>query len=226
MMSAATQQHSTLLAHKAFMDGCRVVLASKSPRRKEIFGLMGLDERLEVIVSEFEEDLRKADFPQPGDYAAATAKFKAAEVAAKVLPARSDNRPTIVVGSDTIVELDGTILEKPDDAQHAFRMLKSLSGRRHLVHSGVAVFTGACGSAQPAACWYDTTSVEFLAMSDDEIWAYVESGEPMDKAGAYGIQGLGGQFVKGVEGCYFNVMGFPMSKFGTCLAKLIESGKV
>lgn len=138
----------------------------------------------------------------------------------------------IVVGSDTIVDLDGEILEKPGDVEEAKAMLRRLSGREHLVHSGVGIFslpvgTGstapslAASAAEPTVAFAETTQVRFGCLSEAEIAAYVATGEPMDKAGSYGIQGYGGQLVEGVNGCYFNVMGFPMRRFSTELSKLL-----
>jgi len=139
----------------------------------------------------------------------------------------------VVVGSDTIVDLDGEILEKPADEEEAKAMLRRLSGREHFVHSGVGVFTVAIGGdtavspigseAKPAVAFAETTRVRFGCLSEAEIAAYVATGEPMDKAGSYGIQGYGGQLVEGVDGCYFNVMGFPMRRFSTELSKLLLS---
>ena len=95
--------------------------------------------------------------------------------------------PKMVIGSDTIVELNGRILEKPKDKDDAFAMLKSLSGNQHLVHSGVSIFTNACGSSEPAALWFETTEVEFHSLSDSEIRAYIESGELMVSSLSYTI---------------------------------------
>jgi septum formation protein len=149
---------------------------------------------------------------------------QAAEIAAKVLPGCTV--PTIVVGSDTIVDMDGVILEKPRSSADAAAMLSALSGRQHLVHSGVAIYTSSTGLDKPATCFYETTTVEFKQLTPQEIEAYIATGDPMDKAGSYGIQSVGGQFVVGVRGCHFNVMGFPMSRFSIALAGLIEQGAV
>eukprot|EP00612_Vaucheria_litorea_P007316 CAMPEP_0171471230 /NCGR_PEP_ID=MMETSP0946-20130122/581_1 /TAXON_ID=109269 /ORGANISM="Vaucheria litorea, Strain CCMP2940" /LENGTH=225 /DNA_ID=CAMNT_0012000681 /DNA_START=136 /DNA_END=813 /DNA_ORIENTATION=- len=214
-----------LLGQQTYIKNCNFVLASKSPRRKEIFELMGISENLQIIPSQFEENLDKNQFKNPGEYASMTAQSKAAEVAEtqfKLHSASKSVRPMVVIGADTIVEIDGEILEKPEDKNHAFEMLSSLSGKIHLVHTGVAIFTSTHGSQAPASSWYHTTAVEMLNLHENDLWAYVDSGEPMDKAGAYGIQGLGGQLVKGISGCYFNVMGFPMSKFSCVLTELIE----
>lgn len=221
---------STLFAHGGFVSKCDLVLASQSPRRLEIVGMMGLADQVRVVVSDFEENLDKSSFKDPREYAIANACGKAREVAGRVLQDGSGSEggdaPIVVIGSDTIVDLDGVILEKPRDDDHAFSMLSSMSGRRHLVHSGVSVFTGKVGKMEAAVSFCETTEVLFTALSPEEIRAYIRTREPMDKSGSYGIQGAGGQFVRKVEGCYFNVMGFPMHAFSRRLAGLIEDGKV
>jgi len=100
-------------------------------------------------------------------------------------------------------------------------MLSGLSGESHVVYTGVTFFTRASGSV-PAASFYESTVVRFAAIPDAVIWAYIRTGEPMDKAGAYGIQGIGGAFVERIEGCYFNVMGFPMHRFSKEVLSLLE----
>eukprot|EP00903_Cladosiphon_okamuranus_P017033 g15698.t1 len=218
----------TLFAHQGFMSRCDLVLASQSPRRLEIVGMMGLADRVRVVVSEFEENLDKKSFEDPREYAIANAEGKAREVAQRVLKDGGGGegaQPIVVVGSDTIVDLDGVILEKPRDDEHASSMLKSMSGRRHLVHSGVSIFTSKLGDAEAAVSFCETTEVLFTELSPEEIHAYIRTREPMDKSGSYGIQGQGGQFVRKVDGCYFNVMGFPMHAFSRRLAGVIEGGK-
>ena len=146
-----------------------LVLASASPRRREIFDLMRLD--YEVVVSTFPEDLDKAEFAGtggPGRYAETNAVCKAAEVMSR-LAAQPKDRPWVVVGSDTIVDLDGVILEKPKSEAEARATLRKLSGRPHLVHSGVGIFTSACGTEKPAVAFHETTTVYFGELSDDEI---------------------------------------------------------
>ncbi|CAB1114074.1 unnamed protein product [Ectocarpus sp. CCAP 1310/34] len=223
----ATTAGGTLLAHGDFMSKCDLVLASQSPRRLEIVGMMGLADRVRVVVSEFEENLDKSSFKDPRDYAIANAEGKAREVASRALRNEEGEgaEPIVVVGSDTIVDLDGVILEKPRDDEHAFSMLSSLSGRRHLVHSGVSIFTSKLGKDKAAVSFCETTQVLFTALSAEEIRAYIRTREPMDKSGSYGIQGEGGQFVRKVDGCYFNVMGFPMHAFSRRLAEVIRDGK-
>lgn len=232
--AAAGSSAGSLIAQQARLGQTRLVLASQSPRRREIFDLLLLS--YEVIVSDFEENLDKSLFRGEGGpqrYAETNAVCKARDVATKCFaasPAQAQSaggegasrRHTVVVGSDTIVDLDGCILEKPKSQDEARATLRRLSGRSHYVHTGVGIFTSAHGAEEPAASFYETTKVHFAELSDAEIEAYVLNGEPMDKAGSYGIQGVGGQFVERLEGCYFNVMGFPMRRFSTRLAELLE----
>lgn len=220
---------STLLGHRAYIDKCDIILASKSPRRKDILDWMGIGHRVQIRASTFEENLDKALFPSAGDYAVGTARYKAAEVAAQILQATDGLPPSshsIIVGADSIVDIDGRILEKPKDNEDAAVMLRALSGRSHLVHTGVAIFTSHGGSKEPAALFCETTKVTFVELHDDEIQAYIATGQPMNKSGAYGIQTSGGQFISSVEGCYFNVLGFPMARFSSVLAGLLQEGRV
>jgi septum formation protein len=145
----------------------------------------------------------------PGDFAGGLAMAKARAVA-------RERRGSLVVGADTIVVLDGEVLGKPPDAGAAARMLRRLAGREHLVHTGLALV--APGGAE--ANGVESTAVTIRRLSDDGIEAYVATGEPLDKAGAYGIQGLGAALVESVRGCYFNVMGFPVARFLALLGEL------
>ena len=120
-----------------------------------------------------------------------------------------------MVGADTIVWLDGEIIGKPRDEGDAYRILRSLSGRTHTVYTGLAVL--APGSRQ---ILHDTTQVTFRSLEDEEIWAYIRSGEPMDKAGAYGVQGLAAILVERINGCYFTVIGLPVPKLYLALRQL------
>lgn len=195
--------------------------------------LMGFSpDEFSVMPSDFPEDLDKKAFANPADYAQKNAELKALDIATKLFrEVDGEVKNTIlVIGSDTIVDLDGTILEKPDDEAHAHAMLSSLSGRQHLVHSGVAVFSSkgprskTNGTPLPVVSFCESTRVTFATLTSEEIWSYVRSGEPMDKAGAYGIQGLGGQMVRGIDGCYFTVMGLPMHRLSAALAQVIIKG--
>jgi len=222
----ASKRHSTILGnYNEFLKDYKVVLASQSPRRLEIMELMGLKngKNLEVQVSSFEENLEKSSFEIPGMYAQVNAQYKAFDIARRVFSTPQEK--VLVVGSDTIVEHEGVILEKPVDTKDAHRMLSALSGATHLVHSGVAVFTDAEDQDKPLFAFYETTEVKFVELTDNEIWNYIRTGEPMDKSGSYGIQGVGGQFVERLAGCYFNVMGFPMHRFSRNVASKILSSE-
>ncbi len=170
----------------------KVVLASKSPRRRELLG--GLFSSFDVITEDVDES-----FPENmsvRDGTAVIAERKGRAVLAKV------GEDRLIISSDTVVEIDGVALGKPKDREDAAGMLRSLSGRTHHVHTGVAVhYKGRMFSG------VDTTSVTFKQLSDEEIYAYVDSGEPMDKAGSYGIQGDGGRFVLSYEGEMDTVIG-------------------
>ncbi|XP_055125651.1 probable bifunctional dTTP/UTP pyrophosphatase/methyltransferase protein isoform X4 [Symphalangus syndactylus] len=182
----------------------RVVLASASPRRQEILSNAGL--RFEVFPSKFKEKLDKASFATPYGYAMENAKQKALEVA---------NRMHQTVG--------GLILEKPVDKQDAHRMLSLLSGREHSVFTGVAIVQ--CSSKDHqldtrVSEFYEETKVKFSELSEELLWEYIHSGEPMDKAGGYGIQALGGMLVESVHGDFLNVVGFPLNHFCKQLVEL------
>lgn len=187
----------------------KIVLASGSPRRRQLLAGLGL--RFEVDPPREEEESRSPGEP-PDAYAARVAAAKAAEVAAR----RPD---ALVVAADTVVVLEGDVLGKPSGPDGARAMLTRLSGRKHSVHTGVAV-TAPDGSR---ATGTEVTEVRFRALGSEEIDAYVATGEPLDKAGAYGIQGFGATLVEAVRGCYFNVMGLPVVRL---LALLREVGWV
>ncbi|XP_061548377.1 probable bifunctional dTTP/UTP pyrophosphatase/methyltransferase protein isoform X2 [Phycodurus eques] len=195
------------------LAGKLVVLASASPRRLEILRNAGL--RFEVVPSWFKETLDKRLFKAPHQYAVETAKQKALEVARR-MPCNHLKTPDIVIGADTIVSVDGVILEKPRDKQDAYRMLSSLSGKEHSVFTGVAVVL--CHEKPNDGDYrivefYEETKVKFADLSEDMLWEYIDSGEPMDKAGGYGIQALGGMLVEYVRGDFLNVVGFPLNHF-------------
>ena len=180
-----------------------LVLASASPRRRELLTQAGY--RFEVHPAHIPED------PLPGEepiaYVTRLAREKAEAVFRHLTDASPKPEETLVVlGADTTVALDNTILGKPEDAADAARMLRLLSGRTHRVITGVAVVT-AKGTEVAA----EATAVRFLTLSDAEIADYVAGGEPMGKAGAYAIQGRAARWIPRIEGCYFNVMGLPLA---------------
>ncbi|KAM4608586.1 putative bifunctional dTTP/UTP pyrophosphatase/methyltransferase protein isoform 2-T2 [Polymixia lowei] len=196
------------------LTGKLVVLASASPRRLEILTNVGL--RFEVVPSWFKETLDKRCFKAPYEYAVETAKQKALEVA-KRMPFKHLKTPDMVIGADTIVSVDGLILEKPVDKDDAYRMLSKLSGKEHSVFTGVAIVL--CQKKENEEIdyqmidFYEETKVKFADLSEDMLWEYINSGEPMDKAGGYGIQALGGMLVEYVHGDFLNVVGFPLNHF-------------
>jgi septum formation protein len=178
-----------------------IVLASGSPRRGEILSNAGIA-YLRQIPAGIDETPAPEEAPR--DYVMRLAREKASAIAA--------NTDRIVLGADTTVVIEGEILGKPSDAADAARMLRRLSGRMHEVITGICL-SSRRGQVVDAA----STRVWFTTLSDAEIEAYVASGEPMDKAGAYGIQGLASKFVTRIDGCYFNVMGLPISLVYTLL---------
>lgn len=174
----------------------KIILASASPRRKELLTLAGIE--YEVVVSQCEETL--PDGITPDKAVEELARQKAEDVFC-----RHDD--AMIIAADTVVALGNTILGKPKDEDDAFNMLSSLSGRRHTVYTGVCIKT-----KDKTDIFYVATDVEFYELSEKEIKDYIATGEPMDKAGAYGIQGKGFVLVKGIHGDYFNVVGLPLSE--------------
>lgn len=172
----------------------KVILASASPRRKELCQAMGLS--FTVSPTDADESLSAEISAKEG--ALIIAKRKA-EAGRSLLPPNG-----ILIAADTVVDRDGEALGKPKDGKEALSMLLSLSGKTHYVHTGVAVLSG-----ERLLCGVDTTAVTFRAFDEKEALAYVKTGEPMDKAGAYGIQGLGGALVDSIEGAFDNVVGLP-----------------
>lgn len=178
------------------MSEIQLVLASSSPRRRELLGLLGL--KPEVIPAHIPEVRAPAEHPV--DYVTRLAAEKAAVVAAR----RPD---ALIVAADTTVAIGDEIFEKPADAADAVRMLARLRGREHLVHTGIAVVYGG-----RAVSGVETTRVWMRDVDDAALEAYVATGEPMDKAGAYGIQGYGAVLVEKIDGDYFTVMGLGLGR--------------
>jgi len=222
--STATTSPQLLVSqtHQLGPEGIRLILASQSPRRKEILDMMGLHGRFETIPSPLDETALQEELckKDPKDYTQILAQEKAKALAVTI----NANQPTLVLGSDTIVDLDGHILEKPKDEEDAKRMLRSLSGVQHEVHTGVALYRIVDDNAGPILihAFTDTARVTFAVLSDEDIDAYVATKEPMDKAGSYGIQGIGGQLVQYVEGDFFAVMGLPMHRTSRLISDAIS----
>ncbi|MBC7472832.1 MAG: septum formation inhibitor Maf [Candidatus Sericytochromatia bacterium] len=175
----------------------KIVLASASPRRKELLGLIKLE--FEIIPSKIDEIL---DQSLPVNQQIEKISFeKANDIAQKM------NQDCVVIGADTVVEINGKILGKPIDQDDAKKMLKMLSGNTHRVITGVSIINT---KDNFVVTDHQITEVKFRDLTEEEIDNYVNSGEPMDKAGSYGIQGLGVMIVEGIKGCYTNVVGMPI----------------
>ena len=185
----------------------KLILASGSPRRRELMEML-CPENLEIVPAVGEEAADPA-LP-PDELVKALSRAKAAEVRSRcAAPADA------VIGADTVVALDGAVLGKPRDKADARRMLRALSGRTHTVYTGVTVLRGAQSLSHA-----ERTEVRFRALSDEEIERYIATGEPMDKAGAYGAQGYASLFVEHLDGDFFNVMGLPLCALGKLLKQL------
>ncbi len=186
----------------------RVVLASKSPRRKELLSTLFKD--FEIITRETDESIEDGILPNE---AVRILAIKKGEAVKELV----DN-DTLVISSDTLVELNNIPLGKPRDKADAYRMLKMLSGTIHNVHTGIAVRLG-----DKLLSGVATTAVHFKELSDEQIISYVESGEPMDKAGAYGIQGKAGAFVEKIEGDFDTVVGLSVSLTKELSDKIVKA---
>ncbi len=181
------------------LRGKRLVLASGSPRREQLLRLLGLE--FEVRNSGLVEENHTP--AEPAEHVLTLSRRKAEAVAAQVPEG-------YIVGADTIVVLEGEILGKPRDEAEAFAMLRKLSGRVHRVYTGFTVIE------KPSGRWmsdYEVTEVHFRPLTDEEIWAYIRTGSPMDKAGAYGIQDQSAVFADRIVGCFYNVVGFPLTRW-------------
>ncbi len=188
----------------------RFILASASPRRKEILQNAGFT--FEIIVSDADENI--TENLTPSETVEELAKRKAMAVLEK-------NSDAVVFGCDTVVAVDGKILGKPKNDDEAFEMIKMLSGKVHTVSTGVCI----C-DANKISVFSNTTEVEFYPLSDDTIRSYIATGEGKDKAGSYGIQGYGCVLIKEIKGDYFSVMGLPVSESARVLADFGVYGKV
>lgn len=182
------------------MEKSKIILASGSPRRKELLLQIGIVP--EIIVSHVEE---KITSDVPAEVVMSLAKQKAVDVA-KEMP-----EGTVILGSDTVVAADGKILGKPKSHEEAYEMIRRLAGRSHQVYTGVClVKKGPEGEADTVVSFYDETDVNVSPMTEKEIREYADSEEPMDKAGSYAVQGFFARYIDGLKGSYANVMGLPV----------------
>lgn len=178
----------------------KIILASASERRQEL--LKRITDDFEIIVSDFDE--HNIEFNGDcAEYVINIAKGKANDVACRY------EDEAIVIGSDTVVSYNGKVLGKPKNEDDAFSMLKMLSGNIHQVYSGIALIHKPSMAVKTG---FVCTNVKFSEISEERIRKYIRTGEPMDKAGAYGIQGFAGVFVEKIDGCYYNVVGLPLNK--------------
>ena len=181
-----------------------MILASQSPRRKELLGQMGL-RGFKVTSPEVDETVD--EHLPPAQVVEELSRRKAMAVA------RHADGDDLIIAADTVVALEGAVLGKPADQREAFAMLTALSGNRHYVYTGLTVIQG-----DRVVTQHECTTVTFRDLEPEEISHYIATGEPMDKAGAYGIQGLGAMLVSGMEGDYFNVVGLPIFRLSRILA--------
>ena len=185
----------------------KLILASRSPRRADILKR----EKVEFVVR-IPPDVEGGEVSSdPAEHVLSLSRTKAESVADQVENA-------VVLGADTIVVLDGEILGKPQDRENAFSTLKKLSGRTHRVYTGITLVNKHNGKVVSD---YDVTDVTFNQLDDEKIWDYIDTKEPMDKAGAYGIQGMGGFLVESIQGSLDNVIGLPTGKLKEMLAEII-----
>jgi len=185
----------------------KVMLASKSPRRKELLENIGL--KFSVLVTDTDESVVPKDL-EPGLYVSELSLLKA-NAAAKFAPEN-----TFVIGADTVVLLDGEILGKPKDREEAFEMLKRMSGRVHSVYTGITVVDT---NDMHSVSQYEKTDVTFRELSPREINYYIDNFSVLDKAGSYGIQEYASTFVSRIEGDYFNIVGLPLCRLCTMISK-------
>ena len=171
----------------------KIILASGSPRRRELLAQIGLD--FEVIVSDAEEVMTST---HPGEVV-------------------KDQNDAVVIGADTVVAQDDRILGKPKDEEDAFQMLHMLQGQTHQVYTGVTLING-----EKKISFYEKSDVSVYPMTDDEIWEYIHTGEPMDKAGAYGIQGYFAKYIREVQGEYATIVGLPLGRLWHELTKFMR----
>lgn len=184
----------------------KLILASQSPRRKELLANLGLN--FEVIPADIDEQAE--NYSSFGELVMEIARQKGEFIASKH-PGR------IIIASDTIVVIDNQVLNKPTDRADAQKMLEMLSGRQHQVYTALYIHDG---QQKKVVADYSVTDVFFITLSGEEIERYLNTGEPFDKAGAYGIQGFGSKLVEKINGCFFSVMGFPVALFARRMQEL------
>ncbi|MCB9229879.1 MAG: septum formation inhibitor Maf [Deltaproteobacteria bacterium] len=194
----------------------RYVLASSSPRRQDLLASLHLD--FEVLKPDFEEKLNSGE--TPGEYVLRNARGKAAS-SASLLTKRPDIK-YLVIGADTIVVLNQEILQKPENEEHAYAMLRKISGQTHLVLTGLCVASVLYDKETEYHTHIGSTHVTIKHMDDEEIRRYIRTGEPLDKAGSYGIQGYGACLIREIMGSYTNVVGLPLTELKEMLDQISQ----
>lgn len=184
----------------------QIILASGSPRRKELLGLLGVE--FQIITSNKEEIITSTD---PEEVVKELSVMKAEDVA------KNAEGPAVILGADTVVSYQGQILGKPKDKEDAIRMITSFAGDVHQVYTGVCIIRKEADGTKKTISFAESTKVTTYPMTEEEIVRYVDSGEPMDKAGAYAIQGLFAPYIKEISGDYYNIVGFPIARIYQCL---------
>ncbi|XP_054744647.1 dTTP/UTP pyrophosphatase [Anastrepha obliqua] len=203
-----------LASVKHLLEQKRIILASSSPRRQELIKSIGLS--IELCPSSFEENLDYRDFKEFSQFVEATAAGKAEEVYQR-LHAADPSDDLLVIGADTMVTLGKEVYGKPKDAADAVRMLTNLSGKCNRTHTGIAL-----RHSKGVRHFTETTDVYFGELTQAQILDYVDSREPLDKAGAYGIQGIGGSLIERIDGDYYCVMGLPLHRLCKEICALLE----
>lgn len=188
----------------------RFIVASASPRRKELLQMAGF--QFEIIPSDADETLPK----NTGAYEAVKELSKR-----KAFSVWEDNKDAVVLGCDTVVALDNIILGKPENEKDAEKMLKTLSDKEHFVYSGVCITDG-----KNTKQFVGSAKVKFYPLSEETILSYISTKEPMDKAGSYGIQGIGSVLVESIEGDYFTIVGLPLSETARVLKEFGVEGRI
>ena len=195
----------------------RILLASASPRRRELLEQIGLP--FEVVVSHVEEVITETE---PGKVVEQLSAQKAEAVAGSLV----EPEETLVIGADTVVAAENTILGKPKDAAHAVEMLRLLAGRTHAVYTGVTLILRGASGETARKTFHERTDVSFYPMEKAEIRQYVATGDCMDKAGAYGIQGVCARYISGINGDYNNVVGLPVGRLYQEMKEWLDAREV
>ena len=189
------------------LEQYQIVLASQSPRRKELLGRLHIP--FSVLPAKGEEKIQDGS---PETIVMDLAKQKAAEIYGFKQGENDREKPLFIIGADTIVVFEGQILGKPQDREHAYEMLRMLSGNTHQVYTGVCLIQENVGSEEVEHYFYEKTDVSFTQLTDEEIWDYIGSGDSFDKAGGYGVQGDFAVYVREIQGDYNNVVGLPVAR--------------